>query len=265
MNVGKKRASLDLGCSMSSRQVLFLAGLALIATSAAAQTPSQPASHTQAAVEASSPAPQMSGRWNLNADQSDDLAAKLKSSSQDEDSSERRRGSGNSGGYPGGGYPGGGYPGGGYPGGRRGGLGIPGIGQGGGGGRGRQGNRQPSNQDNQQRAQLQEQLQPSSALMIIRRDPEIDISDTNSVRQLFTDGRKVDDAKPGSASIQQAAAWESGRLVTEEKGPNGEKIKRAYSLSDDGKQLNETVTVEGKRPGPISLRFVYDRAPANSE
>jgi hypothetical protein len=49
--------------------------------------------------------------------------------------------------------------------------------------------------------------------------------------------------------------------VTEEKGPNGEKISHSYEITGEGKQLADTLTVESKKLNtPIIIRSVYDRA-----
>ena len=207
--------------------------------------------------------PGFTGVWKLNTEQSDDPKERLKNNSESSDRANdrggRSRGQGNpGGGYPGGGYPGGGYPGGGYPGGRRGGMGIPGMGRGGGGGRDRGQRGQPDKNANDQAAKIENLIRPSTALRITRNDPEIDVSDTESVRQLFTDGRKLDEAKEGAARVQQAAHWDGNRLVVEEKAPGDAKVTRVFALSEDGKQLVETITVEPKSGSSTTVRYVYD-------
>jgi hypothetical protein len=88
------------------------------------------------------------------------------------------------------------------------------------------------------------------------------MTDTQShVRTLFTDGRKIEKSKKESNQTQVKANWNHETLVTEEKGPNGEKISHSYEIIGDGKQLADTLTLETKKLNtPIIVRSVYDRA-----
>jgi hypothetical protein len=86
--------------------------------------------------------------------------------------------------------------------------------------------------------------------------------DASRVRELFTDGRKIEKSKKDSQQTQVKARWERATLVTEEKGPSGEKISHSYELTAEGK-LADTLTLESKHLNtPIIVRSVYDKAGA---
>ena len=64
---------------------------------------------------------------------------------------------------------------------------------------------------------------------------------------------------------QVKAHWDHGTLVTEEKGPDGEKISHAYEITGDGKQMADTLTLESKHLNtPIIVRSLYDKAGAEN-
>ena len=113
-----------------------------------------------------------------------------------------------------------------------------------------------------QRARLRDLVEAPDQLKVTQKGPEIDMADTQShVRTLFTDGRKLEKPKKDSAQAQVKAHWNHEILVTEEKGPNGEKISHSYEITGEGKQLADTLTVESKKLNtPIIIRSVYDRA-----
>jgi hypothetical protein len=188
----------------------------------------------------------LAGSWKLNHDESDDPRDKLRSAIQDREQN----------GYPGG-SPGrrGGMGGGG--------LGIPGTGPMGGPPMGgpmgypRQG--QSSGSDDQ-KAKLLQVVEPPSQLSIAQKGPEIDMTDNEShTRSLFTDGRKLDKPKKDAIQTQVKAHWQGQTLVTEEKGPNGEKLSHTYELSPEGKFI-DTLTLESKKLNtPIIVRSVYDK------
>ncbi len=245
----------------AARFGMALAGasaLAIGAGAAQSQT-SKPAGAStggQTTEQAEVRAPKLGGTWKLNSNESDNPKEKLNVRSE----SRNRSGAGRDTQDPtdprGGGGPWGGGRRGGMGGG---GLGIPGIG---GVGVGRPRRRPSQEQTQNDNGRLAEMLQPSSAMMIVRKDPEIDVSDTDSIRELFTDGRKVESPKENASKTQASAKWEQESLVTEEKGPDGEKIARRYAVSEDGSQLYETISVETKHSkDPVTLRYVYDRQP----
>jgi hypothetical protein len=183
------------------------------------------------------------GSWKLNHDQSDDAREKLRSAAQDrqQNGPMQRHGGGMGGGGIGMGIPG------------IGGMGRPG-GSGGGMGRGDSGS-------DENRARLRELVDPPEQLKVAQKGPEIDMTDPEyRERELFTDGRKIEKSKD-ERQVPVKAYWGGNQLVTEEKGPNGEKISHRYELSEDGKQLTDTLTLESKKLStPIIIRSVYDKA-----
>jgi hypothetical protein len=213
--------------------------LAVVAAFAAKQSSEPP----------KSPAPEslLSGTWKLNRDESDDAREKLRSAIQDRDHSGPM---GRHGGMGGGGV----------------GIGIPGIGIGGmgrpGGGPGGGPGSGAGSED--QRSRLRDLVQASDQLKIVQKGPEIDVTDADSrLRSLFTDGRKIDKPKKDATQTQAKAHWDHGTLITEEKGPDGEKISHAYEITGDGKQMADTLTLESKHLNtPIIVRSVYDKADA---
>jgi hypothetical protein len=219
--------------------VILLVAVALRAQQSEDAKPSSPASgdSQQAA---------LAGSWKLNHDESDDPRDKLKSAVQDREQS----------GYPGGPGRRGGMGGGG--------IGFPGTGpmggppMGGPTGYPRQGQ---SSGSEDQKAKLLQVVEPPGQLSIAQKGPEIDMTDSEShTRELFTDGRKLDKAKKDAIQIPVKAHWQGQTLVTEEKGPNGEKISHTYELSPEGKFI-DTLTVESKKFNtPIIVRSVYDKS-----
>lgn len=189
----------------------------------------------------------LQGSWKLNHDESDDPRGKLRSAIQDRETNGYPGGTGRHGGMGGGGI----------------GMGIPGTGPMGGPvggpmGYPRQG--QSSGSD-EQKARLLQVVEPPGQLSIAQKGPEIDMTDNEShTRSLFTDGRKLDKPKKDAIQTQIKAHWQGQTLVTEEKGPNGEKISHTYELSPDGKFI-DTLTLESKKLNtPIIVRSVYDKS-----
>jgi hypothetical protein len=189
----------------------------------------------------------LAGSWKLNHDESDDPRDKLRSAIQDREQN----------GYPGG-SPGrhGGMGGGGI------GMGIPGTGPMGGPTGGPMGypRQGQSSGSDEQKAKLLQVVEPPSQLSIAQKGPQIDMTDNEShTRSLFTDGRKLDKPKKDAIQTQVKAHWQGQTLVTEEKGPNGEKISHTYELSPEGKFI-DTLTLESKKLNtPIIVRSVYDK------
>jgi len=223
-------------------------GLTLFAavTYGAGQSPEAAKNAASNAQTADDQKPALNGTWKLNRDQSDDPREKLRSAMQEHDQNGAPGGMGRHGGMGGGGM--GGPMGGGIPG-----MGGP---MGGAGGMGRGGSEE-------QHARLYDVVRAPDQVTVAQKGPETDLTDDESrVRALFTDGRKLDKPKKDSPQTQVKAHWERQTLITEEKGPNGEKISHAYELSGDGKQqLSDTVTLESKRLNtPVIIRYVYDKA-----
>src|SRR6266851_3874740 len=113
----------------------------------------------------------------------------------------------------------GGSNGGGY-GGRRGGMG------GGHGGYGRRGG-----ESDEERQKMRELFSPPATMTLSMTGAEVDLVDDRD--------RK--------------------RLVTEEKSPRGDKMSRTFELSEDGRQLYETLHMTtGRNNTPLVVRYVYD-------
>ena len=227
------------------------------------QPSSAPRARTSAATApAEKPAPRsnIGGSWNLNPATSDNARDRI---------DQARRGgptrqSGGNGPYggngPGGNGPwggGGGYPP--YPGGNGpyggppyGGNGPWGGNQGGAprGGYGNESDNSP---------QMREYIYPASEVTFILKDNEADLTDDAARKRVFfTDGRKLE--KPKDENYREIAAhWEGSRLVAEEKMQGGERVRRVFELSSDGRQLNEEVDLEAtKARGPVTLHYVYE-------
>lgn len=190
--------------------------------------PVQPAPATGANAPNLTPAPPprttIFGAWKLNPDDSDD-PSKRRQDSQD-----------SNGGYGGGrGRVGIGYPGGGY-GGRRGG-----------------------GESDEQRQKMQALLRPAKLMKVSMTGAEVDLVDeTDRKLALMTDGRKLQKSKDDNYQ-EIAAKWEGNRLVTDEKDPRGNKMSRTIELSEDGRQLYETLRVtSGRNNTSRSFRYVYD-------
>ena len=88
---------------------------------------------------------------------------------------------------------------------------------------------------------------------------EVDLVDDRDRKRAFmTDGRKLQKSKdPNYQEI--AAKFDGNRLVTEEKSPRGDKMSRMFELSEDGRQLYETLHMTtGRNNTPLVVRYVYD-------
>lgn len=231
-----------------SRQQTFLssvayrlataAGLILFVAVAYAAKQSAEQSKTPAAGD-----PVLTGTWKLNRDESDDAREKLRSAMQDRDQNGPMSGHGGMGGSGVG-------------------IGIPGIG-GMGRPRGGPGGQRGSGAGSEdQWSRLRSLVEASDQIKIVQKGPEVDVTDSDSrVRALFTDGRKIEKTKKDSTQTQGKAHWDHGTLVTEEKGPDGEKISHSYEILAEGKQLADTITLETKHLNtPIIVRSVYDKS-----
>jgi hypothetical protein len=193
--------------------------------------PPQPVPASAAKPPAPLPPPRTTilGAWKLNRDESDDPRKRR----QDFSGS-------NSGGYGGrrGGM-GGGYPGGGH------------------GGYGRRGG-----ESDEERQKMRELFTLANAITLSMTGAEVDLVDDRDRKRAFmTDGRKLQKSKdPNYQEI--AAKFEGNRLVTEEKTPRGDKMSRTFELSEDGRQLYETLHMtSGRNNTFLVIRFVYDIPP----
>ena len=188
--------------------------------------------------------PSLGGKWTLNKDQSEDARTKM-----------RDAGGGD---RPGGGSLGGGGRGGGM-GGRGGGFG----GRGGGfGGRGGGGGRAGGDRDGDAAgpgASMHSFFEPPETLAITQTAEEIAVDDGTRVLHLHPDGKKVKSEGGGS---ETTTVWRGSELVVETKTERGRKITSAYMAVPDKHQLDVTSTMEGRSGQPITVRRVYDAAPA---
>ncbi|HEV8580999.1 MAG TPA: hypothetical protein VGX68_18190 [Thermoanaerobaculia bacterium] len=179
------------------------------------------------AVAAESAAPQrpnLQGKWKLN----EDLTARMR---------EEDRPRGGMGGFHGGmGRGPGGGRGGGFPGG---GMGDHGQ------GRHREG-APPS-------------LAALDELTIVQADGQVTITDKEGrSRVLKTDGSKVRDEKAPGGPVELRANWErDGTLTVRIKPDEGAKRTESYIVSNDGKHLYVTLTLEGG-PREFKIRQAYD-------
>ncbi len=223
---------------------LALAGSLVLLAAAASGTGQSSDASKPSATQPTESQISLNGTWRLNRDESDDPREKLRSAIQDREQNGNPGGMGRHGGMGGGGM-GGGI-----------GMGIPGIGGGMGGGQ-----RRGSGSD-EEHARLRDVVRAPDQVSIVQKGPEIDLTDTeNHVRSLFTDGRKLEKPKEDSTKTQVKAHWDHGTLVTEEKGPNGAKISHSYEITNEGKQLADTLTLESKKLNtPIIIRSVYDKS-----
>jgi hypothetical protein len=208
------------------------------------QAPSRPKVEAPEPTEQQPARQTISGAWKLNSDESDDARMKIVRAQRDTPN----RGNGPYGGNgPWGGSPTGGYPprsngpwggGGPYGGNRGGGL-------------------CDDNDVNLQR--MQEFIYPAKSITLSMKEPAIILTDDRSRRLVFyTDGRKL--AKSNSDDNREIAAhWEGRRLVSQERSPDGGGLRRSFDLSQDGRQLYQTVDLDQTRSrAEVVIRYVYD-------
>jgi len=195
--------------------------------------PPPAAATSTAATAKTEPAPDvprkkdLTGAWKLNKDES--------TSPRDKDHSGR---GGNGGGRSGGGYPGGGH--GGYGGGmHRGGM------------------------SDDERKEMQELMRPSETLEFTQDGPAIKMTDDyDRHRTFYTDGRKVKKSKDAD-NQEFDATWNEYRLVSDFKGPDGNKIERTFEVLEGNQQLRETIHFTmGRSQREVYLRHVYDLSSA---
>jgi hypothetical protein len=108
---------------------------------------------------------------------------------------------------------------------------------------------------------MQPLIHPVEALMVDLKNPEIDVTEDQSWKLiLYTDGRQLQ--KSTDDNHQEIAAhWSGSQLVSDEKSPLGGKMARTFELSQDGRQLYETLHIDnGRSRTPLVIRYVYDIA-----
>jgi hypothetical protein len=104
-------------------------------------------------------------------------------------------------------------------------------------------------------------IRPAGSLSFALKNAEVDVTDDQYRKIVFyTDGRQLQ--KHTNDNYQEIAAhWNGGELESDEKGPQGGKMSRTFELSQDGRQVYETLHVDGsKSKGPLVVRYVYDVA-----
>ena len=235
-----------------------------------APPPSPASSPTQPPAPREKPAPRqnISGYWKFNREASDDARSNIEQARQ----GGRRGPSGNAPGGPqggngpyGGGPAGGGYPLPGGPGGNGpygGGNGPYGGGQRGGNPNGGNPGDYGSRNDSEvQSPAMQEYIYPATGVTLVIKDSEVDLSDDAARRRVFyTDGRKLQKPNKDDNNYREVAAhWEGPRLVSDEKSPAGEQVRRTFELSSDGRQLDESISLDAtKSRSAVMIHYVYD-------
>jgi hypothetical protein len=197
--------------------------------------------------------PNLTGRWQLNKELSEDARAKIAEARE----RSGRAGGGGMGGRPGGGGMGGG--GGGMGGGWPGGMGgRPGGGMGGGRPGGTGGGQRPEGAGPMRMRAL---LDPPQILLITGNDAELTLDGGDGVLvRLHIDGRRY---KAEGGSVETKAEWKGAKLLVETKPTEGGfKTTTTYSLDPAAGRLQIVTRIEGPMGDPISVKRVYDPAPA---
>lgn len=106
---------------------------------------------------------------------------------------------------------------------------------------------------------MRELFSPPRTMTFSMTGAEVDLLDERDRKRAFmTDGRKLKKSKDDNYQ-EIAAKWDGSRLVTDEKDPRGNKMSRTFELSEDGRQLYETLHMKmGRSNTETSFRFVYD-------
>lgn len=109
---------------------------------------------------------------------------------------------------------------------------------------------------------MRELFSPPRTMTFSMTGAEVDLLDDRDRKRAFmTDGRKLKKSKDDNYQ-EIAAKWDASRLVTDEKDPRGNKMSRTFELSEDGRQLYETLHMKmGRSNTETSFRFVYDIPP----
>jgi hypothetical protein len=170
-------------------------------------------------------APDLSGRWLLNKDLSDDAHEKVRQSME----------------RPRGGY----------------GPGPSTIGPGSAGG-GRLGLPPPTAGDDDPGESMQAIFNPAEELSIYQGQPDIVIDEKFSRRRtLHADGRKY---KADNGSSEVKTAWKESRLVVETRGFRGRKTTETWELNTTGTRLTALVKLESGYGKPVTIKRVYEKA-----
>jgi Ni/Co efflux regulator RcnB len=197
-----------------------------------------------AAVRAADDAVDLSGRWQLNEDRSEDARKKMEDT-RDAD----RRGKGGIGGLgPIGPGPRGGGPMGGGP-----------MGGGPMGGRPTGGRPRHPDDGTRGRGPLAEVMDPPKTLTITEAGGELAFDrGGDDVLRLRPDGKKV---KREGGAVELKARWKDGELVVEAEREDGRKTVTSYRVTSDRKELQVTTRAELPSGDELTLRRIYDPAP----
>ena len=128
-----------------------------------------------------------------------------------------------------------------------------------GGGGGGYGGRRSGGESDEQREKMRELMTPAKKITFSMTGAEVDLVDDHDRKRAFmTDGRKLQKSK--DVGYQEIAAkFEGSRLVSDEKDPRGNKMSRTFELSEDGRQLYETLHMTAGRDNASRvIRYVYD-------
>jgi hypothetical protein len=201
-------------------------------------SPGLRAAGTTALATPTNPRPNLSGRFKLNPDESEDARQKMRESMQNS----------------GGGRGPGGAGGGGYGGGRGGGMGGGGRR---GGGMGRSGGSGgPSDSGRDPRESMRALFDAPVEMAVTATDSEIAILEKDGrLRTLHPDGQSY---KAEGGTSETKTHWEPDRLVVETKTERGSKITESYSVDAARHKLNVVVQFENANRAPLSVHRVYD-------
>jgi hypothetical protein len=185
-------------------------------------------------------APDLTGRWQLNQDRSEDARKKLAEAQEDRRERGGIGGLGPIGPGPRGGGPLGGGPMGGRP------------------TRGRPpGDRDRTPDDGTRLAgPLREVMDPPRLLVIAQSEGEVtfDTGD-DSLLRLRPGGRKV---KREGGAVQMKARWKDGELLVEAEHEDGQKTETSYRVTSDRRELHVTTEFELPTGEKLEVRHIYD-------
>jgi len=195
--------------------------------------------------------PQLTGRWEFNADESDDAQQKISDAQQNS----KDKGN-NGGGYPGTGSPriGMGWP--------MGGIGWP-IGGGGMGRSGGTGNHagSVSSEDWDRLAET-----PKSLHIDQWSDQMVVIDDSDRAQTFYPDGKKREDQDASGKKVSTKSEWQGDVLVAETNLSHSTKLTQTFRVSEDRKQLYVVSRLEAPSlQGPVSIRRVFDLTNATAQ
>ena len=187
----------------------------------------------------------LSGRWKLNRELSDDEEAKASATIAGQiarDSSSNGSNGDSQGGSSG-----------------RGGRGRRG---GGGGGGGRVSRPSDEAGDDLDPRGPRRTAGAAEALTITQTEPEIVVAElSGATRSFYPDGRSYK-ADEGASDVK--ARWRDGTLVVEKKSVHGWKLTETWQLSSDRSRLEVSLRFEGGSRPRLSFKRVYDRAQPSS-